>query len=386
LICGLWKYSGNNFCEEYDLLFTLAGIAVMLCRYTDTDRTKKWYAYALGVCTACVCFIKMSDILVLGVTILFYIYDVIRSKRSFWAEALRFLAGFALITVPVCLYLLFTGTFLPMIQEYILNNLVHIRVGKNTGFWASRKYIITHGYGLASIRPVINMAVGLILMLMIQPADERRQPFERKLRFYAVACTFAALLVGYVAGSGFFQHLVLEKNTNVLALLLVFRALAQRFSASAVPKFRRLSWVLSGIVLAAAIVFFVSALDPDQFIWSEKRQQELAELMEFNEEYQEYSDSVYALRITPRCFWINDIYPAYPYYNLSGFIDDNVGVGQAERFEEALMEEPIELLAIGYGLESLRGILTDETVEFIGMNYEVIRTSEYNESSLMRLI
>lgn len=387
LAAALLLYNGSNFSEEYDLVLTLAGMNVVLQAYAGLNQHRGRAAFWLGLCTAGVLCIKMSDILVLGVSILFFFYESIRTVRSFRRDAVCFLLGLGVVVLPVCLYLAWIGALMPMIEEYIINNLVHISVGKNTGFWASRMYIITHGYGSSSIKPVLNMAVSLLISYRLQPKEDRCGTAERKMRLYAAAVALAALLVGYVAGSGFRQHLILEQNTTILAIVLLLRALRQRLkhSGRSFPMVSKGKWLAAAAAMTLLLLAVISGVHPEEFVWQPARQADLEILREYRDEL-DPDETVYRIGSAARFFWYNDVYPAFPYYNLTGFIQDNVGIGLAQKFEEFMLETPVDVLIMHHEPEYYRGVLTDETIEMIQTNYEVVYESNYDTSLLMRLI
>lgn len=380
----VYFYNGQNFCEEYDLFFTLVGVAALLHAYTGQQRGEKWRSFVLGAATACVALIKMSDILALGVTVLFYIVWVLCSGKRFWQEAGRFLLGMAAVAVPVLIWLGCMGAIGPMFEEYILNNLVHVAKGKNVGFMESRKYIFAQYYGLASMAPVKRMLKALVVAIVLCPWASRKT--EWKFWLYSAAITAANWLIAFVAGSGFLQHLTLGQITEVLAILLVLRT-----AALWLKKWPWAQNLLKGkylVALAACCLFvyqWMPTIDTENYVWGEKRQDFKAYVTQLQESVQDY-ENVYMLGYSPLWFWENDIFPAYKYYNLCGFIQDNVGVGLAEDFEAFLMENPIEAIVIGEEIETYRGILTDATVDFLHNNYYIDSTDSIGFLKLLLLI
>ena len=84
-------------------------------------------------------------------------------------------------------------------------------------------------------------------------------------------------------------------------------------------------------------------------------------------------------------YWFADRQPAFRYYNLIGFITDNVGEGLENEFEAFLEQHPIDALFISDDVETYRGILTDKTVEYILNNYQVVSVDSQGRS-LWKLI
>lgn len=370
LLCFISQYSGHNFCEEYDLIFTLAGIAVIIHAYTGQTKGQAWRAFWLGVSAASVLLIKMSDILTLGVTVLFYFGYVLYEKKNFWKELLRFALGAAAVALPVSIYLLCVGAFGAMVQEYFLNNIVHVLVGKDHGFWDMRMYLIKGSYGTKSIRPVLIMALVLIAARFIQPAALYHSKTEKRLRWYLAAVTVANLLVAYVASSGFTQHLTLGQSTLLMAVLLLIRMVWQRLKAwSLFPKVLKGKTLVSLAVIAVFLFAWSQDVDWNGSVNDEGYQEEIAYFQEFQADLEGYEDSLFTIGITPCWYWYNGYYPAYPYYNIKGFIVDHVGANQAENFENALLENPISAILIAGDLEEYRGILTNATIDFLYENY-----------------
>lgn len=380
----VYYYNGQNFCEEYDLFFTTIGVGVLLNAYTGQTDGEKWRSFVLGAVTACVALIKLSDILALGVTVLFYIVYVLRSGKRFWKEAGRFWLGMAAVALPVFVWLGCMGAIGPMLEEYLLNNFVHIAKGKNVGFMESRRYIFEQYYGLASVLPVKRMIKALIIAVVLCPREHRKT--EWRIWLYSAALAAANWLIAFVAGSGFMQHLTLGQLTEVLAMLLVLRTAALWLKKW--PWARNLLRGKYLVALAACCLFayqWIPTIDTENYLWQEKRQWFREYVTEFQEAIQDY-ETVYMLGYSPLWFWENDIFPAYKYYNLCGFIQDNVGIGLAEDFEAFLMENPIEAIVIGDEIETYRGILTDATVEFMHNHYYIDSTNSDGYLKLLLLI
>jgi len=388
LLWCLWFYNAKNFAEEYNLVFTLASVAVIVHIYTERKHGKNWLAFILGACTAAVSLIKMSDAPVSAVIILLYVAEVLQTKRSFWKEAARFVAGFAAVAVPVCIYLCSINAFFPMLQEYLLNNFVHVLQGKkNLGFFETRKWLILSGYGWSSFKPVLMMMINLILAYLLLKGHRRQNSRQRWMLVFLLALTATTLFIAYISDTNYTQHMTQQRLVEMLSLLVLLRALLLRFEhVKWIHKYSR-----SGILLCAVCGFaFVAALyntiDPNEFAWSETHKALVEEKTEFREELLDYEDSVYAIGTGTDWYWYNDFYPAYPYYNIYAFIRDGVGIGIDRKFEEFLLENPIEAIVINRDPEFYRGYLTNETVEFLQTDYEVVYESEYNTFKLLKLI
>lgn len=385
LMWCVWRYGGQNFCEEYDRFFTLIGVSVIVRAYAGRMKAERWYAFVLGLCTAAVLLIKMSDIITLGVTILFYLHYVIRMQRKIWKEMLRFALGALVICVPVFAYLAAVGAVDAMLREYLLNNIVHVIVGKDVGFWESRMYIIGTSYGEKSFFPVMLMAAALVFSVCCKP-KAARDHMEMRLHVYGAAVAASTLLIAYVASSGFSQHLMLGQITELMAIMLILRTIAQRLQEKKLlDKAMKGSRALTALACAAFLLCWGIGLTDDAFLWTEQTQDYIAYLQEFQEDALD-SESVYTIGVTPRWYWYNGVQPAFRCYNLRGFIEDNVGVGLAEEFEGWLMDNPVETLVITGEIEDYRSLLTDDTLEFLHSNYEYYSECSRGVYNLLRLI
>lgn len=379
------RYGGQNFCEEYDRFFTLIGMSVIIRAYAGRMKAEKWYAFVLGLCTAAVLLIKMSDIVTLGVTCLFYLHYVIRMQRSIWKEMLGFTLGALVISVPVFAYLASVGAVDAMLQEYLLSNITHVIVGKDVGFWESRMYLIRGSYGEKSFLPLLMMAAALVVSAIIKPRS-KRDHMEMRLHVYGAAVAASTLLIAYVASSGFKQHLMLGQLTELVAILLILRAIAQRLEErNLLERSLKGAKALTAIACAAFVLCWGLSHADDAFIWTDQTQEYIAYLREFEENIAD-SESVYTIGVTPQWYWHNGVQPCYRYYNLRGFIEDHVGVDLAEKFEYWLIRNPIETWIIAGEIEDYRGILSDETLEFMHSNYEYYSECSEGTFKLLRLI
>ncbi len=389
LLCAaipIWVYVQNvgaNYCEEYDLFFLLAGVAAMVHACTGQTAGARLRAFWLGVSAGAVALIKISDILGLGVTALFYAGYVIKTKRCFWKEALGFFAGIAAVALPVFGYLWRVDAVGPMFTEYILNNFVHVGTAKNVDFWEMRLYLITHSYGWASLKPVLYTAGALAVRLLLRRKAAVAR--ESMLLAYTAALMAANLLVGYIAGTGFFQHLMMEIASTVLAALLALSAALCALSAWK----PRLARAQSAAALAMAVLIAVPAaraFTPENVAAKREEQEAFAAFQrELLPELEDCADSVYSIGVTAEWYWYTGLQPAYKYYNVIGFVTDNVGADLEHDFETFLMENEIQALLLRRDPEAYRGILTDDTIDYIGENYQLaVQDSEGRR--LMRLI
>ena len=378
-LCGL-----GNFCEEYDFFFLLMGCAVMVHMYTGRRRGAGWRAFALGVATACIALIKISDILGLGVLVLFYFARVIRRRDGFVRELAKYVAGAAAVTLPVVAYLVSVGAFGAMLEEYILNNFVHVATAKDADFWEMRLWIIQNGYGWESLKPILWMAGAVVLRLAIYRKEPDAFKREKQMMLCMGVMAVANLAVAYVAGTGFYQHLLMGRATALVAGVLALSALLDWLSGKIVW-LRWAEYAAALAVLAAVAVPAVQALAPERMeAVRAAYEQTHAEECELLPELEDV-ETVYTIGISPPWYWHTGLQPAFPYYNIVGFITDNVGEGLEYRFEAFMEENPPEALFINRDVEAYRGVLTNETLEYIQNNYE-LSVQDSGGRSLWKLI
>lgn len=370
--------NGGNFCEEYDLFFLMMAVTAMVHLFTGQKRGENWRAFVLGVSTAAIALIKISDIIGLGMIVLCYIVWVIHEKRGFVKEALRYVAGMAVVAVPVFIYLICTDSVGAMFEDYILNNFVHVAKGKGYGFVESRLHLFEIGYGFNALKIAVNMLVaviGCVLLKRGKKSDEQDQTGS----LYAVALLMALgnMMVAFVASSGFYQHLMMGIATSLLAALLLVSALLRRIGSW--KRFGCVQAVAAVLVACMAVGHVAAGIDPEQWITSETRQEAREYQQELLPELDGYEDSVYSIGVYPDWYWENNLLPAYRYFNIIGFIVDNVGADQAQAFEDYLLESDLQALVIQGDIEQYRGILTDLSIDYIWENF-IYYTSDSEDS------
>lgn len=374
----------GNFCEEYDAFFLMVGVTAMVHTLAERRRGAGMRAFALGVATASIALIKISDILGLGAMVLFYAAHVVRSKGDWRRELLRYLGGIAVLAVPVFLYLWRVDAIGPMLREYILNNIGHVSSAKDMNFWELRLYLLRGSYGIDSLKPVFAMAGAVALRWLLGRRGGVRLPHEGMLLGSMSALALSNLLVGYVAGTGFYQHLDMGGITMLMACLLALSAL--------IPFARRRAawtkWLEYAGALALCTMMAITAvgeLSPDKLAAAaQARDDSFAAQRELAEDLEDV-ETVYTIGVYPDWYWINGLQPAYPYYNIVGFIQDNVGEGLESKFEAFLMQGDVEALVMGGEPEDYRGTLTNDTVDYIQENYEPV-TIDSSGKQLLKLI
>lgn len=382
LVIALYLYTpckSENFCEEYDLFFLLLSIAAVV-HLNTSQKHGAWRAYALGISFACIALIKISDLPGAGIALIFYFWMLHHTGNKIYKELFKCAAGIMLVTLPVFIYLLRVNAVGAMFQEYILDNFAHVSAAENEPLLASRLELVKGNYGLVSIIPVVLMMVAVCVNWISGLRNHEKKEQRKWMNLFGLALAATNFSVGYIADSGFMQHLLMGGAT----LYLAFGMLAGAFPA--LPK--HTASKVAGAVLAGVLCVGIS-VQSLTLLSEERVEADLAKIEEFVAFQQEFlpeledCESVCTLGvgIMPDWYWINGLQPAFRYYNISGFIMYHVGEDVAQEFEDFLLEEPCEYLVMDNEIELFRGQLTDTTIDFIHENYELI--SEGSQGRLL---
>ena len=179
--------------------------------------------------------------------------------------------------------------------------------------------------------------------------------------------------------------MMMEIASTVLAALLALSAALCALSAWK----PRLARAQSAAALAMAVLIAVPAaraFTPENVAAKREEQEAFAAFQrELLPELEDCADSVYSIGVTAEWYWYTGLQPAYKYYNVIGFVTDNVGADLEHDFETFLMENEIQALLLGRDPEAYRGILKDDTIDYIGENYQ-LAVLDSEGRRLMRLI
>lgn len=360
----------HNYCEEYDYFFMLLSFAVLVHTFTGQRRGASARAFVLGLATAAVALIKLSDAPGLAALCVVYFVHVLRSRGGFWKELLRYALGAAVLAVPTVVYLCSVGALGAMFEEYIINNFVHAATAKDAGFWEIRRWLIFEdGYGWDSLEPVLMMAGAIVIRRLAFRADPQRLRREKPLLAGAALMAVGNLLCAYVAGTGFRQHLLMGYATMLIACVLGLSALLEWLNT-------RAGWLRWPELLAAAGLMLLVAVPATQRL-AQERMAAARAAAEANHAAQcellpdlEMYETVYTIGVSTDWYWHVERQPAFRYYNIVGFAMDNVGVGVEYEFEEFLTQGGIEALVTNGDIERFRGPLTNGIVDYIQNNYQ----------------
>ncbi len=379
--------NSGNFGEEYNLFFLVVGLWALVRAVTGTKKRQWASPFLLGLATACIALIKVSDVPAACILILFYLIWMALEKRGFWKDCAACIAGIAFIAVPVFAYLAVNGAVGAMFEEYILSNFSHVG-GEELGFFEARAAMIAQGGDFVeiSVQPIIGSLLSAAIALVCWLIGGRQKE-GHPLLMICFAVVFSCVLFAdtYVSLTGYGQHLIplsVGHAVNALvALCAVWRLFSSKLEALSIPM------GILGIVIAyLAINNSIFSFQPKPYADSEAMQQETDYQREFYDYMDPEEETVFCIGVPRRFYVYNDMLPAYKCINLVNYILNNVGENRAEDFEAYLMENPIYWLVVQGNLEVYRGILTDETLDFIYENYELYTVDETETRELYRLI
>lgn len=380
--------NSGNFGEEYNLFLLVVGLWALVRAVTGAKKRQWFSPFLLGFATAAIALIKVSDAPASCVIILFYLIWMALEKRSFWKDFFACIAGIALISVPVFIYLGVNGAIGPMFEEYILSNFSHVGGEEELGFIAARVAMIAEGnyYVKMSIEPLYGTLIAAVIALVCWLLGGREKEGHPLLMIcFAVVFSCAAFADAYISLTGYGQHLIPQSAAHAVNALVaacaVYRLISRKTDALSIPM--GLLGILVAVLLIDSSIF---SFTPKPRADSEQMQQEAAYQREFYDYLEWEPESVFCIGIPRRFYVYNEILPAYKCINLVNYIYNNVGENRAEDFEAYLMENPMYWLVVEGTLERYRGILTDGTIDFINENYVLYTTDESESRELYQLI
>lgn len=382
--------NSGNFGEEYNLFLLVVGLWALVRALTGAKKRQWASPFLMGLATATIALIKVSDAPASCVIILFYLIWMALEKRSFWKDFFAFVAGAALISVPVFIYLGVNGAIGPMFEEYILSNFSHVGGAEELGFVEARLAMIAEGnyYVKMSVEPLYGTLIAAVIALVCWLLGGREKEGHPLLLIcFAVVFSCACFADAYVSLTGYGQHLIPLSAAHAMNALLatcaVYRLISRKTDAFSIPM------GLLGILVAVLLInhFSIFSFQPKPYADSEQMQQEADYQREFYDYFDlEAEETVFCIGVPRRFYVYNDVLPAYKCINLVNYIYNNVGENRAEDFEAYLMENSITWLVVEGTLERYRGILTDGTIDFINENYILYTTDESETRELYQLI
>ena len=378
---------GGNFGEEYNLFLTVVSIWAFVRAVSGRGKRVWVMPFLLGLCLMGVALIKISDIFGVGITVVFYLIWMAQKKRSFWKDAAAFFGGAAVITLPIMAYLAAHQAVGAMFEEYILSNFAHVGGEGEIGFIAQRIALMKAqpGYAFNTFKPLL-AGLGAGLVVLFCSGFGKAQEKSGKWLVIAWIMGLAVMCCGqaYVSATGYGQHLMPIAASLAASAMVAVAALCRLIPEKA-EGWRLAAGAVSVLAAAGLMIASPFSFEPVPPVGSEAHEAEVAYQREFLDIIEDEKESVFGIGM-PRAWYIyNDVMPAYKCMNLVNYILANVGENRAEDFEVSLQEEPIAWLAVDGKLESYRGILTDETLDFIYENYYLYCEDESGTRELYRL-
>lgn len=232
-----YMYNGGS-AEEMVLLFEVISLYFFVAYYKQTDISHKpYYMFVHGVLTSMTFLIKLNLMLFWFFPLL-YIFIYLLSKKgykNFLQNCLAYLAGFALVVIPTCLYLVYHGA---------LGEAYHVYIELNRQYASTDNYsyLITNGiskiYKAYRIEFVwfLIITIGVFLFPIIFFKGSLRRIsfvlsgislfviifFSLTYHFYYPLPVFAFVVPGLIYLGVFFEKYV---TVSVSKKLIVFSAL-----------------------------------------------------------------------------------------------------------------------------------------------------------------
>lgn len=193
---------------------------------------------------------------------------------------------------------------------------------------------------------------------------------DEKKAFISFSFFLISIAVGimtYTHATVFFQHLIPAVVIWIMAGLCLLDRLESINIKGRLFKIEIAAVSLYMFMFLNAGLNTTSLINTD-VVWRQKSYQDTLISAIPETDY----DSVYCLDINCAWYYVNHIYPAYRYLNLSGFINYSGGVSGvvAKDFESELMDNPAKWLIIPSDLDNYQDILTEKTILFIRDNFK----------------
>ena len=133
-VCGWMVWQGGNFTEEYALPW-ISMSAYVCFRFFRTDRYQSFDVALLGISFAVVLLLRANMIAVWAALMPIILILLLRDRRfsDIWRCTLLFIAGIAIVVLPVVLWAAKAGFLQEMWQDYILFNIQYTDGAGETG-------------------------------------------------------------------------------------------------------------------------------------------------------------------------------------------------------------------------------------------------------------
>lgn len=360
-------YTRGDKAEEYDLFFSIVCLFLFL-KLIMTDGSENHrrilkYSFLYGLFIGAVIFIKMNDAAApLTIFAFSFLYSMVKLRKLnkniilYGAACIGLtLLGFGAAFFGSCIYYFKNNIFSDMIYGYIVLNFSMVYEGGIYTSFLNRFEMLFSCYGLFSMIPIF-----IIMFYFI--VSKNKKNVYMALAFLVISIAAAGMT--YTHTTGFLPHLI----PAVIIWIMAGICILDQFNSE-----RELA--RGGLFLIFFYCFIylcsglssVSSLINTNMIWKQALETETDTLINYIPE-NDY-DSVFILEKASSWYYKNHIYPAYRYLNLENFIR-HMGNKVAEDFEKDLINSPVKWLIMPKELDGYTGILTNETIEYIQINYE----------------
>ena len=230
-------FQEGNLTEEYALPFILIAQCCFINYFISNDLSKKELVI-LGASFACVVFLRVNMIAewIVFCGFLFFEKVIAKAWKKLAGYVAYFLAGAALVTVPILVYLGVNGALRSCWEDYILFNMEYTSAGK-----------------IANIMENLSTFLGgefIILLLTVFFVVIVRSYGDRKAFQYGLLCFLyfsVSLMMAQMAGRNYGHYYLVMLPTYLYPAACLFRALLGRLR----------SHEDSGFLISCAILFFL---------------------------------------------------------------------------------------------------------------------------------
>lgn len=357
--------NGGNLAEEYDVFFLILGMYIFIRNKVSEQANWNVSAFGLGVCTICICLIKMNDAAGLIAIDFFYIYELFHNTqkgKKFLKIILSGALGILIPLIGVLAYYAKNNAIQDMLYGYIVLNFKMVGEGGIKQAIIERLRLVFEWYGLFSVIPGTMAIISLIYAL--------RKKKDTLFGCFTLIFVFFITLATFTHATGFRQHLIPLACSWVMCGICMgyyFKPLAQ-------GKMQRSYMVLVFLLAIYGIIFLNRNMinsNAEEFIstdfaWNSEPEREFLDIIP-KDEY----DSVYGLRFDNGWYFRNDIFPKYKWLNLTSFIS-HWGVEISKNFERELMSEPAKWLITRGTIDVSCGFFSAEAGNFLRKNYKLV--------------
>lgn len=246
IMCGMNTYEGGNFTEEYALPWISLALYIFLKYFINFEYQFKeiiWLGIGFGV--VALLRVNMAVIWAVMMPIVLAVMLWKRQWKTIGNCAMGFCLGLILVFVPVCVYLLCTGSFQDFIQCYITFNFGYSDGGSN---WA--------GVSSAIVKGLRNLPYAVAAIVLSLWPHIKNRLYVLNLLILTVSLYFAHMSGRYYQHYGIIL-LPMFVVVFVCALSNLYEILSVRGRIGFKMKFPGMFIMILGLVLAVVAVFFL---------------------------------------------------------------------------------------------------------------------------------